>query len=449
MSSTPVTFNGSSTYASSFQQVIQRAVGIASLPMQILQGDVTELTSKQQATSGLGSSFQLLQTALSAIGNASSGSPAAQVSGAGVTATASAGALPGTYSIQVDDIGSSTVSLSKDGLTTVTDPSTGNISSASSFTLTVNGVDHTLTPSSTSLSSLVTAINAADDGVQATIVNVGTNTSPDYRLSLTSQNLGADTIQLNDGTNDLLDTLSTGSDALYKVNGLATQLHSTSRDITLSPGLAVHLAAQTTSAATITVSTSFTGLQNAISNFVGTFNAAVTSVQKNEGQNGGALSGDSLVYTLVNALNGLAETNGGSGSVKSLADLGVTLQQNGQLQFDSSVFSAANTTDIQQFLGSTTTDSSFLKLANDSLNSLTDVTDGLIASAYNAFQTQITSKNTLIANDQLRVDQLQKNLQTQLSKADAAIATLESQKTYFQQLFTATYGTNGIQGQNG
>ena len=417
--------------------------------MQILQGDVTELTSKQQATSGLGSSFQLLQTALSAIGNASSGSPAAQVSGAGVTATASAGALPGTYSIQVDDIGSSTVSLSKDGLTTVTDPSTGNISSASSFTLTVNGVDHTLTPSSTSLSSLVTAINAADDGVQATIVNVGTNTSPDYRLSLTSQNLGADTIQLNDGTNDLLDTLSTGSDALYKVNGLATQLHSTSRDITLSPGLAVHLAAQTTSAATITVSTSFTGLQNAISNFVGTFNAAVTSVQKNEGQNGGALSGDSLVYTLVNALNGLAETNGGSGSVKSLADLGVTLQQNGQLQFDSSVFSAANTTDIQQFLGSTTTDSSFLKLANDSLNSLTDVTDGLIASAYNAFQTQITSKNTLISNDQLRVDQLQKNLQTQLSKADAAIATLESQKTYFQQLFTATYGTNGIQGQNG
>src|SRR3569833_2688097 len=123
MSSTPITFNGSSTYASSFQQVIQRAVGIASLPMQILQGDVTELTSKQQATSGLGSNFQLVQTALSAIGGASSGSPAAQVAGSGVTATASTGALPGTYSIQVDDIGSSTVSLSKDGLTAVTDPS--------------------------------------------------------------------------------------------------------------------------------------------------------------------------------------------------------------------------------------------------------------------------------------------------------------------------------------
>ncbi|HEY4085600.1 MAG TPA: flagellar filament capping protein FliD [Bryobacteraceae bacterium] len=448
MSTTPITFNGSSTYASSFQQVIQRAVGIASLPMQILQGDVTELTSKQQATSALGSSFQLLQTALSAIGSASSGSPAAQVSGNGVTATASIGALPGTYSIQVDDIGSSTVGLSKDSLTAVTDPSNGNISSASSFTLTVNGTDHTITPATTSLSSLVTAINAAGDGVQATIINVGSNTSPDYRLSLTSQNLGADSIQLNDGTNDLLDTLSTGSDALYEVNGSATQLHSTSRDITLSPGLSVHLAAQTSSPSTITVSTSFAGLQNALSNFVSTFNSAVTGVQKNEGQNGGALSGDSLVYTLVNALNGLAETSSGSGAVTSLADLGVTLQQNGQLQFDSSVFSAANTTDIQQFLGSTSTDSSFLKLANDSLNSVNDVTNGLIAGAFNAFQTQITSKNTLIANDQLRVDQMQSNLQAQLSKADAAIATLEAQKTYFQELFTATYGTNGISGQN-
>jgi flagellar hook-associated protein 2 len=446
--STPITFSGSSTYASSFQQVIQRAVGIASLPMQILQGDVTELTGKQQATSALGSSFQLLQTALSAIGSTSSGSPAAQVSDAGVKATASTGALPGTYSIQVDDIGSSTVSLSKDGQTTVTDPSTGNISAASTFTLTVNGVDHTITPASSSLSSLVTAINAAGDGVQATIINVGTNTSPDYRLSLTSDNLGADTVQLNDGTNDLLDTLSTGTDALYKVNGSLTQLHSTSRDITLSPGLAVHLAAQTASPATITVSTSFTGLENALSNFVSTFNAAVTSVQKNEGTNGGALSGDSLVYTLVNALNGLAQTTSGAGSITSLADLGVTLQQNGQLQFDSSVFSAANKTDVQQFLGSASTDASFLQLATDGLKSVTDVDKGLIAGAYNALQTQIASKNKLIQSDQLRIDQLQKNLQAQLAKADAAIATLEGQKNYFEQLFTATYGANGIQAQN-
>ncbi|HVY91784.1 MAG TPA: flagellar filament capping protein FliD [Bryobacteraceae bacterium] len=448
MSSTPISFNGSSTYASSFQQVIQRAVGIASLPMQILQGDVTSLTSQQQATSTLGSVFQTLQNALTALGTTSTGSPSASVSGGGVTATASTDALPGTYSIQVDDIGSSTVTLSSDTLPTVTDPSTDNISTASSFTLTVNGVDHTITPDGSSLSSLVTAINAAGDGVQATLINVGSSASPDYRLSVTSSNLGADTIQLNDGTNNLLDTLSTGTDAFYRLNGSATQIQSTSRQITLSPGLTVNLVSQTTSPSTVTVSTDFSGLQNAISNFVSTFNSAVTSVQKNEGQNGGALEGNSLIYTLVNVLNNLAQTSSGSGAVTSLADLGVTLQQNGQLAFDPSVFSAANTTDIQQFLGSTTTDGSFLQQTNDALNTVTDVNVGLIASTFNAFQTEITSKNSEIANDQLRIDQLQTNLQTQLSKADAAIATLESQKTYFEQLFTATYGTNGIQGKN-
>ncbi|HVW07884.1 MAG TPA: flagellar filament capping protein FliD [Bryobacteraceae bacterium] len=449
MSTTPITFNGSSSYASSFQQVIQRAVGIASLPMQILQGDVTTLTNEQQATSTLGSSFQTLQTALTALASTSSGTPTASVSGGGVTANASSGALPGTYSIQVDDVGSSTVTLSSDTLPTVTDPSTDNISSASSFTLTVNGVDHTISPSGTSLSSLATAINAAGDGVQATIINVGSNSTPDYRLSLTSANLGGDTIQLNDGTNNLLDTLSTGTPALYELNGSSTQLQSTSRQITLSPGLTVNLVSQTSSPSTVTVSTDFSGLQNAISNLVSAFNSAVTAVQKNEGQNGGALEGDSLIYTLVNALNNLAETTGGSGAVTSLADLGVTLQQNGQLAFDPTVFSAANTTDIQQFLGSTTTQGSFLQQANDALNSVTDVNTGLIASTFNAFQTQIDDKNSLIADDQTRIDQLQTNLQAQLSQADAAIATLESQKTYFQELFTATYGTSGIQGQSG
>ena len=47
----------------------------------------------------------------------------------------------------------------------------------------------------------------------------------------------------------------------------------------------------------------------------------------------------------------------------------------------------------------------------------------------------------------VRIDQFQKNLTDQLSRADAAIATLESQKNYFEQLFTATYGANGIQAQ--
>jgi flagellar hook-associated protein 2 len=443
-STAPITFNGSSTYASAFQQVITRAVGIASLPMQMLQGQVTTLTSQQTETSTVGASFSALQSALQAVGSAVSGSPTAQVSGTGITATASTGALAGTYTIQVDDPGSSTVTLSQAGLTTVTDPTSGNISSASGFTLTINGVANTITPSGTSLEDLASAINSAGVGAQATIVNVGSTASPDYRLAVTGTNLGPDTIQLGDGTSsNLLDTLSPGTPALYKVNGGTTDIQSTSDQLTLSPGLTVSLLAKTTSPATITVSNSFSALQSSLSNFVSAYNATVNELQKNEGQNGGALTGDSVVYTLTNSLNQIAQYTTGSGGVSTLANLGVTLQQNGQLSFDATAFSAAKPADIQQFLGSVSS-SGFLQLANNELNAITDTTNGVIAGDFNSIQAEITSDNTQVSNDQLNITSLQTNLEAQLSKADAAIATLESQKTYFAELFTATYGNGSF-----
>ena len=221
-SSTPasstLTFTGSSTYSADFQNVLNRAVQLASLPEQAMQSTLTDLTNQESTLAGLSANFSALQTALQAVGTATQGSATAQTSDpSAVSAAAASGALNGTYSIQVDSVGSSTIALSNSGLTTVTDPSTGNISSSTSFTLTVNGVATTITPTGTSLESLASAINSASDGVQATIVNVGSNSSPDYRLAVTSSNLGLNTIQLTDASNNqLLGTLSTGADAQYR-----------------------------------------------------------------------------------------------------------------------------------------------------------------------------------------------------------------------------------------
>ncbi|MGD1070254.1 MAG: flagellar filament capping protein FliD [Bryobacteraceae bacterium] len=450
----PITFNGSSTYSSAFQQVINRAVSIASLPMEALQGDVTTLTGQQSALTSLGTDFSALQSAVQALGNDVAGSPSAQVSdSSAVSATASAGALDGTYTIQVDDVGSSTTTLSDPSLPTVTDPTSGNISSASSFTLTVNGVSNTITPSGTSLEDLASAINSAGDGVQATIVNVGSDASPDYRLAVTSDNLGADTVQLNDGTNDLLDTLSTGADAQYKVNGGATDVQSTSSQLTLSPGLTVNLLAQTSSPVTITVSNDYSALENDLSDFVSAYNSAAAAVQKNVGQNGGALQGDSLIDTLTGILGQITQYTSGSGSVSNLADLGLTLDDSGQLSFDSSTFSAASPADVQQFLGSIGASSSsgagFLQTVNNDLTSVTDTTSGLVATDYNSIQAQIAGDNSKISDDQVNIGDLTTNLQAQLSQADATIATLQSQDTYFNELFQAEYGTNGTNSSGG
>ena len=72
--------------------------------------------------------------------------------------------------------------------------------------------------------------------MQATIVNVGGSTSPDYRLSLQGTKYAPTSIQLNDGTQDLLTTLSTGSYVSYQVNGADTTATSDSRTFSILPG---------------------------------------------------------------------------------------------------------------------------------------------------------------------------------------------------------------------
>src|ERR1700683_2740921 len=92
----PITFNGSSTYSSAFQQVITRAVNIASLPVESLQNSVSNLTSQQSELSTIGVDFTALQNAVQALGSAAGGNATVQVSdSSALTATASAGALPG------------------------------------------------------------------------------------------------------------------------------------------------------------------------------------------------------------------------------------------------------------------------------------------------------------------------------------------------------------------
>jgi len=438
---TAPTFNGSSTFSSSFQQVLTRAVDTASLPMQQTQNDVTTATSQQTALTQLGSDFDSLSTAVQAVDSASGGSLSATVSdSSSVSASASSSALPGTYSIQVDTTGSYTTTMSAAGSPAITDPTTQSISSASSFTLTINGTQTTITPTDGSLEGLANAINAASADAQATIVNLGSNSSPDYRLVVTGTSLNDDDIQLTAGTSTtpLLSTISEGSAATYQVNGSSTVLQTTSPQVTLAPGLTVTILGTSTAPDTVTVAADYSSLQTALTNFATAYNTAFSAVEQQVGQNGGALTGESIVYELQDMLEGLAAYSSGSGSVSSLADLGLTVDDTGQMSFDASTFSGLNQSDISQFLGSATS-GGFLQSATNALTSADDPTTGDIETDYSGLQSQINADNQTISNDQASITLMETNLQSELTQADAAIATLQSQKTYYADLFQAEY----------
>jgi flagellar hook-associated protein 2 len=439
MSSNNTIFNGSSRYANDFQQIIDRAVAIASLPMVQLDSQQTTLNDQSTALAALDSRFASLQTAMKNLESATGGGSysSSMSDGTVVTATVSSGALAGIYSVEVIDLGSYTSAMSMNGLPVVTDPATENISSASNFTLIVDGIEHTITPVSNTLSGLVTAINAETGAsVEATIVNLGSSSSPDYHLSLRSTKLGAVSIQLNDSSSDLLDTLATGTLATYKVNGQpATPISTDSRTVTLAPGLEVTLLK--TGTADVTVSRSTTAISNALSSFVTAFNAAVDEIDQHRGEEPGALAGNSILYTLSQSLREIAGYSSGASAISSLASLGLNFDDDGKLSLDATAFSAATSGQFDTlltFLGSSSA-GGFLKFATDVLDSLENSTDGVIKTTVSTIQSQIAGQDRLIEREQERIDQLQESLQAQMADADALIASLEQQANYITGLF--------------
>ena len=302
----------------------------------------------------------------------------------------------------------------------------------------MNGVNTTITPSDNSLEGLASAINGSSAGVQATIVNLGSSSSADYRLVITSDNLGPDTIALSAGGPDLLNSVTPGTLASYSVNGSNAVLTSNSRQVTLSPGLTVTMLNTSTQPDTITVATDYSALQSALSNFATAYNSAVTGVNAQIGAKRRRLSGQSIVYTLTGVLQSLSQYSSGSGAVASLNDLGLSVDQNGQMSFDASTFNALNPSDVAAFLGSATT-GGFMQAATNVMSSVDDTSTGDIETEYAALQSQINQQNTQISAEQSRITDMQTNLQNELTQADAAIATLQGQKTYYADLFAAEY----------
>ncbi|MGH9581336.1 MAG: flagellar filament capping protein FliD [Bryobacteraceae bacterium] len=438
VSSSSQLFTGGSAFSAQLAQVIQTAVAQASAPITQLQSQQTAFTGQQSELSTLTSKFQSLQTAIDSI-NAATGTGAyAATSSDGTVAQAStsAGVMAGSYSVTVGSLGSETNTMSGSGLTLVTDPFSGNIDSSSTYTLAVNGQNYQITDSGGTLNGLAEAINASGANVEATVVNVGSPSSPDYRLSVQSNEYAPDTIQVTDsGNTQLLNTLTTGSYVTYQVNGQpSTPVNATTRTVTISPGLAVTFTGAGT--ADIAVAQNATGISAALNSFVSAYNSAAQELTKNRGQNGGALSGDSVVYELQGALRNVVNYIAPSGNVNGLAGIGLSFDLNGNLQFDQTTFNQASASDVLSFFGSET-GGGFLQNAESLMTSVTDATTGVLPQATQSITSEMSDIAAKISGDQSNVSQLQQTLTQQMAAADAAISSLEQQLNEITGLFNA------------
>ncbi len=199
-----------------------------------------------------------------------------------------------------------------------------------------------------------------------------------------------------------------------------------------------------TGSTTVTVSSSLSSVSSELSSFVTAYNAAFAELEKNFGQNGGALVGDSSVLEMQDALQQMINYTGSGGSITSLAQLGVEFTQQGTLTFDSSAIaglSQSQISDALTFLGGVNS-GGFLQYANNTLNSITDPVSGAIATETQTLDNENSTDQTEITNDQAQITLMQTNLENQMAQANALIAALENQTTFLEGLFQADTSNN-------
>ena len=318
--------------------------------------------------------------------------------------------------------------------------------SRSTYNLVIGSTNYAFTPADNSVGSVASAIDALyGSQVQATVVDLGSGGSHDYRISLQSKT-GATTLDLQKTTGTNYQTEQTaGSLASYEVNNSGVTNTSTTRNITISTGVTATLVG--TSGGTpdgstpvgITVTRSTSALDTALSGFTAAYNAAVTEVNGQRGQSGGALQGNSIVNQLSGILSNISTYSTSSGQIGGLAALGLDLGTNGQITYNSLTLMSTDltsSTGVTAFLGSAA-GGGFLKNATAALTSLEDPTTGLLKTTEADLKTQATNLGTTIASKQATVDAMQLNMQNQMAAADALISSMEQQYNYLSGLFQA------------
>jgi flagellar hook-associated protein 2 len=439
-------FSGSSRFSNDFQQILDRSVAIASLHLKQMQNQRVTMGGETTALSAMDTKFKSLDSAIASLGSALTALSSSVSDGTVVSASVSTGAMAGTYTVEVVDIGSYGAAMSKDGLPQVSAPGSTSISSSAVFTLTVDGTEYSIIPQSGTLTSLAEGINASDAAVEATVVNIGSTASPDYRLSVRGTKLGAASVQLNDGAVDLLDTMAAGTPATYRVNGQpASPIESDSRTVAISPGISVTLLKVGTSS--INVSHNTATVSSALSSLASAYNAAVDEMDKHRGKDAGALRGASILNSLSGSLREITGYSSGTDGISSLATLGLVLDDKGKLSLDANAFSQATSGNFEAlatFLGSPST-GGFLQNATSVMDGLDDAVSGTITAAIDGLKTETTGQDERIAAEQDRIDELEKLLIARMAAADSAIAMLEQQVTYMTGLFEAMRASNANQ----
>ncbi len=250
-----------------------------------------------------------------------------------VNATATTNARAGTNSIEVTSLAKEQRSISA-GFSS--DTLTLNGGDPTTVDITVNGTTQSLTVESATLSSIASAINDADLGVTAEIINTGIG-SDSYRLQLVG-NAGSDGAFTITSDSDGLsfNNIQTASDAELTVNGVDF-VRSTNQISDIIQGVTLNLVNTTDGTETISVVRDTSLAKENIIGFVAMFNEATNEFKNlTDAETDGPLRGDTIFRSMVSQLRSImiSESSAPGDNINSLSSMGIAIDRNGQLVYD-------------------------------------------------------------------------------------------------------------------
>lgn len=405
-----------------------------------------------------------------------------------LSASASGTATPGSYQIEVSQLAQQQKLASSGYATTDAVVGSGTLtiqfgtydSGLNSFTANADKATKSIAidPANNTLAGIRDAINAANAGVTATIVNDGSTAG--NRLVLTSADSGAANslkISVTDDDGNGLDgsglsalaynpTAAAGSgknlgqvaaaqDALLKIDGIAVK-QSTNTVKNAIDGVTLNLVQTNVGKAlTLTVSRDIKTVTDAVQAFVNAYNNANGTLKKLTAFNGpgaqnGILLGDSTARTIQTQMRGLLNTSVDSGgALTTLSQIGVSFGSDGTLSLDSAKLNTAINTNFDGIAAL------FAKAGKttDSLVSYSASTSKTQPGSYAVSVSQLATRGTTQGSQAASLtvtagvnDQLNLTVDGQIVSVTLAAATYASADALAAEIQSKVNGATGASG---
>lgn len=298
--------------------------------------------------------------------------------------------------------------------------------------------------SNNTLEGAAKAINAAQVGIRATVINDRKDKELPYRLVLSGENVGDDnqiqypTLYFLDGDMDIyFDEKREAANGVIKLDGFEMEV-SDNRITDLIPGVTIDIKqAAPGRSVNITVKENIDAVSGKIKDFVSSMNTVLSFIQNQNRMNehtdtSRTLGGDSLLRSIEMRLRRLVmDPQYGIGSpIKRLNQIGIAFNRSGTLDFDEEKFHstlAKSPPAVQEFFAGDGFSTGFIPALKREVGTILNQAFGPLANRKQGLQSTISEMDKRIQNKEKQVANKEIQLRQKFANLEQTMSRLKSQ----------------------